>query len=173
MIKVDENTIVEVGKFYLVKHAVVLSGYSDQFLYFVPTIGNIHKDLQFSGPYSHLHIDGRFVKKYDYYGVDSLGRTNHILRYGKDKVSGNLYFLETTYLKRKCIRTTTGINPPEKANKYFEWYNSMIGKSCAGKRCPHLGTTMHERDGVLVCPLHNLNGDMKTEKIIHQCQSGK
>lgn len=46
------------------------------------------------------------------------------------------------------------------------WYNSFLGKSCAGKKCPHLGTTMIEQEGKLVCPLHKLQGCLKTLKII-------
>lgn len=64
------------------------------------------------------------------------------------------------------MRLTTGINPPTHAKNYNDWYKSMIGKSCAGKKCPHLGTIMIEQDGVLVCPLHNLKGCPQKEVII-------
>jgi uncharacterized Zn finger protein (UPF0148 family) len=42
----------------------------------------------------------------------------------------------------------------------------MIGKSCKGKKCPHFGANMIEKNGELVCPIHNLKGDLKTLKIV-------
>lgn len=36
------------------------------------------------------------------------------------------------------------------------------------KAVPHFGTMMHERDGKLICPLHNLEGDIETELIINK-----
>ena len=46
------------------------------------------------------------------------------------------------------------------------WYNSYIGKSCKGKKCPHLGQVMIEHGDRYVCPLHNLVGSKATETII-------
>lgn len=50
--------------------------------------------------------------------------------------------------------------------KVDELENVEVGKSCKGKKCPHFGTTMIEKDGVLICPLHNLKGSLKTSKIV-------
>lgn len=69
---------------------------------------------------------------------------------------------------------TTGIDPPSRQvseygrnnlDKYQQWKESYEGKSCYGKRCPHLGTTMLDLGTHYECPLHKLKGNKKTNKI--------
>ena len=69
---------------------------------------------------------------------------------------------------RYCFRQHFDYQGNRKGLVYWTWYKSMIGKSCKGRRCPHFGTMMHERDGKLICPLHNLEGDIETELIINK-----
>jgi len=162
---VDENTILEVGKFYNVRCAEVKNGHTGTTYAFVPIIGFPHIDSQLGVDYKHYHIDGRFSTGKDIYPVDENGKTNSILQ--TDTSQNWADFVSGEVIKRrKCRRLTTGIKPPPKAEKYNAWYLTMVGKSCKGKRCPHLGTVMHERDGKLVCPLHNLIGCPKKETII-------
>jgi hypothetical protein len=162
---VDENTVLEVGKFYNVRCAEIKNGKTNETHCFVPIIGNPHKDNQFSVNYSHYHIDGRFATENDTYPVDEYGKTNLIIQ--TDKSQEWVYFISGIVIKRKkCKRLTTGIKPPGTATKYHTWYKSMIGKKCKGKKCPHLGTTMLDQDGKWICPLHNLIGCPTTEKII-------
>jgi uncharacterized Zn finger protein (UPF0148 family) len=52
--------------------------------------------------------------------------------------------------------------------KYEEWYLGFLGKHCKGRKCPHFGTDMIEKDGVLICPMHGLTADLKTLKIIER-----
>ncbi len=175
---VEENTELEVGRFYNVRCAAMRRNYSDKFIGLIPVIGEKHQDASFGAAYSHYHIDARFISKSDhmYYAIDLDGKTNAILIAGKDDDKRHDYVSEIIIQKRKCKRLTTGIKPPEigdkfmdgrqKAVAYHEWYKSMTGKSCKGKKCPHLGHTMHERDGYLVCPLHDLIGDIDEEIII-------
>ncbi len=162
---VDENTVVEVGKMYNVRCAVIKAGYSDEIVGCTPIIGERHKDVQFGVDYIHYHVDGRFARRGDWIEVDEEGKTNAIVEIFKVSES-RTYMGEVVIRKRKCKRLTTGIKPPPKAEKYNAWYKTMIGKSCKGRKCPHLGTKMMEENGVLVCPLHNLHGDLITEKII-------
>jgi hypothetical protein len=169
---VNENTVLEVGKYYLVPCAKILSAHSDEFRCFVPILGEPHKDKQFSFDVLHYHVDGRFADNTGAYDVDDEGKTNKIVPFYKNDICRE-YAKEIVIKKRKCKRLTTGINPPRRGlsyntSKYLAWYNSMIGKSCKGKKCPHLGITMHEHDGVLICPLHNLHGCIKTETIIKE-----
>lgn len=153
----------EVGKYYKIKCAVVR--YSDTTAeFYIPVIGGIHKDPQLGVNWFHIHVDGRFKVGHPI-SVDDKGRTNQILEFSEEKLH-RYYFKELVLKRRKCIRDTTGLKPPEKAEKYNAWYKSMLGKSCKGKRCPHLGTEMLERNGVLVCPIHNLHGCPKKEIII-------
>lgn len=172
---VDENTDVVVGRFYNVRCAHLES--DNETIYYVPVIGHAHKDPQFGINTEHYHIDGRFInRKSARYQVDESGKTNKIISI--DNVWTVDQFKGIVVRKLRCKRTTTGIIPPkigeldyfgkQLGEKYHTWYASMVGKSCKGKKCPHLGTMMKETNGVLVCPLHNLHGCVKTEKIIKQ-----
>lgn len=164
---VNEATVLVVGKYYNVRCAHIKNDES-RIDYYTPIYGNIHADAQFGVTEKHYHIDGRFCgreqsKQYD---IDKNGFTNNIV-----SASHNHHKLYEIVIRRmKCKRLTTGIIPPHNKTywnryeykqvpeKYWVWYDKMIGKSCKGKKCPHLGTLMKEKDGVLVCPLHNLNG---------------
>lgn len=161
---VSDATDVVVGKFYNVRCAEI-KNCNDVTFAFVPVIGEKHKDAQFGVDFSHIHIDGRFAGEKDYYNVDADGKTNMILQFDKAGDWSN-YVYQIVIKRRKCKRLTTGIKPPEKAEKYNKWYDSMVGKSCKGKKCPHLGTTMREENGQLICPLHNLKGCPTSEVIV-------
>lgn len=158
----------EVGKYYDVICALLQSKNSD-IITIVPIIGIVHTDPQFGSLKPHYHIDGRFVTKkvQAEFDMDG-GRTNQAV-WIEDGYSPYWNFKLTTTVRLKCKRLETGLIVDKITNhpkRYWWWYETMIGKSCAGKRCPHLGTEMLERDGVLICPLHNLIGDLKTEIII-------
>ena len=155
----NENDTPEVGKFYNVRCAKLVNG-SHHF--FVPIIGIEHCDPQFGkfGQYMHFHRDGRFMKN------DTIHGYSNDVVISSEEYDG--YSMHGIHIKlRKCLRLTTGLLPPEAPkNVYSVWYETMIGKSCAGKKCPHLGTTMMEQDGRLVCPLHSLQGSLETNKIV-------
>ena len=163
----NENDTPILGKIYNVRCAKMQ--YDSGKIHYVPIIGKSHLDKQFSVNFEHYHIDGRFKSNLV---LNSNGYTNSILPINKKEYSHNYYgtFLGIEIKRKKCIRLTTGIMPPKEAqdknSNYMKWYNSFIGKSCKGKKCPHLGTTMFEVDGRLVCPLHKLQGCLTSEKII-------
>lgn len=163
---VNTDTVLEIGKFYNVKCAEVKNGFNHNTFCYVPVIGEKHKDPQFGVDWVHYHIDGRFSTEKDYYDVDSLGRTNRVLSAVPIEKWQSDYVFKIVVKRRKCRRLTTGLIPPSHANKYWDWYKTMVGKSCAGKKCPHLGTAMVEIEGQLICPLHSLIGNLKTNKII-------
>lgn len=156
----NENETPVVGEYYNVMCAVMdKNGKTEA----IPVIGKEHKDIQFGVDYTHYHIDGRFKSRM----VDQNGLTNSIIPTEKE-VSPGYYgvFTGIKVRRKKCIRLSIGIKPPSRKELYMTWYNSMVGKSCKGKKCPHLGTTMLEVNGHLVCPLHKLQGCPSTEKII-------
>ncbi len=173
---IDENTVLQVGKFYKVRCAKI-QVHSGGFEH-VPVIGVIHQDKTFDFFENHVHIDGRFIGCKGHFYVNGEGQTNRVLCVDRVDDFGifSYRFIEFVVKRKKCFRLTTGINPPNPENfdyhgerqwlKYWKWYQTMVGKSCAGKRCPHFGTVMHEQGGRLVCPLHNLTGDIETEVII-------
>jgi len=154
-----EDTEVIIGKYYMVPHAKLKHGNATSY---VAIIGGKHKDQQFGTNKMHWHVDGRFRHKYYDFKPNNDGKTNQVVweeHHSYEPVK------EIVFRRKKCLRLTTGIEPPNYAKKYFDWYRTMIGKSCAGKKCPHLGTTMHESGGELVCPLHDLRG-CPTQEII-------
>lgn len=164
----NENDTPILGKMYNVRCAK-MQEYCGK-IHYVPIIGKRHIDKQFSVNYEHYHIDGRFKSKLVYHPN---GYTNQIISADKKRDNNSIYgtFIGIEIKRRKCIILTTGIMPPSKDKQfknsdYMKWYNSFIGKSCKGKKCPHLGTTMFEVDGRLVCPLHKLQGCLTSEKII-------
>lgn len=160
---VDDKTLVEVGKYYNVR-CYVFEGRRGEKIY-VPILGKPHTDPQFGVHSEHYHIDGRFAKEADRFNVNENGQTNAIL------ATDSYDFKGVEIKRRRCKRITTGINPPERTSpsgsRYWQWHDSMIGKSCKGRKCPHLGTTMREEKGMLVCPLHNLHGSIEKEIIIN------
>lgn len=174
-----EQSVLIVGKMYSVCHAKLIywNGSREHFL---PILPLLHKDAQFGVDYMHYHIDGRFrisgFLRKDF-SVRENGRTNGIVGLPGTNITSYHSVahksLEIVYLDRKCLSTETGIIPPLRQRKggtmpgdYHAWYNSMIGKSCAGKKCPHLGTVMIEKNGQLVCPMHNLIGCPEKEVIV-------
>lgn len=70
----------------------------------------------------------------------------------------------------KAAFTTTGLNISEGAfmqgERYNDWYNSYIGADIKNGLCPHNKATMLLENGKLRCPLHDLHGCPKTNKII-------
>lgn len=155
----------EVGKYYKVvcmEHTCIEKGKKN---IFVPIVDIWHKDAQFGADFFHYHIDGRFTDKYidEHFDIED-GYTNLVI----DNRREYYYNAVGKVVKlRKCRRLTTGLFTFRTPKIYWDWRNTMVGKSCAGKRCPHLGTEMSVIDGRLICPLHNLIGDIQTEKIIN------
>lgn len=155
-----EDTELKVGKIYNVKCAIIQTG-PDKVSY-VPIIGSNHADPQFGTKHTHYHIDGRFCKLKH---MDKSGQTNHPVWTDPGHWESQSY-KGTIVIKRRCARLTTGLKIFNAGNPFGDWYKTMIGKSCAGRKCPHRGTHMLERDGRLLCPLHNLQGSIEDEVII-------
>ncbi len=154
------------GKMYLVAHAHIINKISDHHWADIPVIPIPHKDEAFAPLVSeHYHLDMRFgmptYVKHKYCIQDA--KSNHPVLI-EDWFA---YYVEKIiYLPKRCLRLNTGLNPPQDAVKYNNWYKSMLGKSCAGKRCPHYGATMIEDNGKMYCPMHNLHADPLTLKVV-------
>lgn len=161
----------QVGKYYSVAHAILQTAY--EIFLEVPIIPIFHSDKQFGVDFQHYHIDGRFgmsSRVRFLYNVKN-GTTNHIVVNSED-----VEIVEIVYKRKRCLRVIGGIHPPFhktefKDSKYAVWYTSMIGKSCKGKKCPHLGALMVDNGTDLVCPLHDLHGCRETETIVKHPKS--
>lgn len=166
-----ENPIV--GKFYDVPCIRAIS--TDRFVAILP---HKHTDMQFGSEVAakpHYHFDTRFFAKHDYQllATDFRERCASVHVVSPEHAEWAVRFGYRNYdeirvLKRKCQSTFTGHMKAQlsSGSKAAAWYRSQIGKSCAGRICPHFRQPMLERDGVLECPYHGLIGDPKTEKII-------
>lgn len=158
LIPFAEDTELQVGKTYNVRCAIIRACGTKTT--YIPIIGHAHSDPQFGTNRTHYHIDGRFCRlKY----MDKQGQTNNPVW---TDLGSNPEFKGTVVMKKQCIRLTTGLKVFNVGNPFSDWYKTMIGKSCAGRRCPHRGTYMLERDGRLLCPLHNLQGSIEDEIIL-------
>lgn len=162
----------EVGKLYWRPCAEIMT-IPDGKIYYIPVFEHLHADKQFDFPDEHYHIDGRFEMeprmKQQFNCWD--GYTAAVI---VPNSFATYSFLSISRTKVKCERSHTGLRIPEhpnekqilKVEKYNNWYKSFVGKKCKGKLCPHFGTTMLEKGGLLVCPMHNLIADSRTLKII-------
>lgn len=167
----------EVGKKYPVDCAKVKDTLTGRY-YFIPVFPLRHKDPAFGVKNEHYHLDLRFFvcnKIKETFGIKDFKTlapvwAEHISRFR---------FINIRKRETLCVSTTSGMpmeqiienangySSSTKASKMFiDWQKTMIGKSCAGKRCPHYGTEMIDTGDKLVCPMHNLIGCKTTEKII-------
>jgi hypothetical protein len=139
--------------------------------YCIPVFNHLHADAQFNFPHQHYHIDGRF---------EIHPRMSHRLNIHEGLTrtvilpeGSNTYdFVGLVSQKLVYVREYTGLlfpssaSTPDTLRLYKDWYSSYIGRSCKGRKCPHFGTTMLEKDGKLECPMHHLTADAGTLKII-------
>lgn len=163
-----ENCII--GREYLVAHAKLKMINRCDEIVFVPIIPLKHADLQFVFKDEHYHIDGRFDcnDAKTNAGFDIVGGvTNQIVILDEKSPRHYAYkIIGIEYLVKKCLRKKTGIDPPKNSILYNSWYDTYLGKSCAGKKCPHFGTQMITVKGKTFCPLHNLHADPIKEIIV-------
>ena len=168
---VTQNTELIVGKFYKVKCAELKLHYSNKMvIHFIPIIGEEHRDPQLGVKVKHYHIDGRFNNSLSWFFNMENGRTSTVIpteSENKKKFATYLEFVKVVEKKKRCVRLTTGL-PLFKLPGiiYKQWYKDYVGKSCKGKKCPHLGHKMNIVNGRLECPLHGLLGDIEKEVII-------
>jgi hypothetical protein len=177
--KVTETTEVVVGKFYRVLCAALYLSHwkdeeQDEFIEYIPIIGIAHEDKQFSDVEKHYHIDCRFVKKRKHSIGEQEKCTSEIVLV--ERRAEQHYAKYLVFKRRKCVNKHTRLFIPNFESStvtvFRAWQDSMVGKSCKGRRCPHLATLMQEINGVLVCPLHDLIGCKDTEVIIKQNEQG-
>lgn len=160
---------LQVGSYYKVAHAECdYLGVS----YYIPVIPHKHSDSAFAINIEHYHVDGRFFipdQVVRHFEITD-GKTNHPI-WMTDKYEVAAYrFKRLVFKRRKCIRLNTGLSfgLEHKAGhkRFINWYNSMIGKKCEGKRCPHYGVMMLDEGTHLRCPLHDLHADKETLLVI-------
>ncbi|QEM03099.1 hypothetical protein DIU31_006030 [Mucilaginibacter rubeus] len=163
----------KIGKQYPVKCAEIET--DDERVYYIPVFEHLHADAQFGFALNHYHIDGRFYLHPPMQHLLNVvdGHTAAVIVPELAKTYSFIGIVEKIVM---CVRLTTGLlipdNPTEKQlpkiELYENWYKSFIGKSCKGKKCPHLGTDMQEKNGYLVCPMHDIYADPTSLKVIYK-----
>lgn len=162
--KAHEQSVLTIGKNYMVAHVNVKNPKSKPFIDIdvpiIPVWHNDKKDFNFS--HNHYHIDGRFLsngsKQAKIWRVEE-GLSSMVVSDWMDNTLSDVFFKI-----KKCLRLETGVPGISfHAPEFIKKYN---GKSCKGRKCPHWGTTMNEIDGILICPMHRLKGDVLKEIII-------
>jgi hypothetical protein len=164
--------VYHIGKKYNVCCAK-LRWKDDEQIYYIPVFKHLHADPQFGVIHQHYHIDGRFEihPRMRHWLKINNGHTASVI---VTHAQSGYIFEGIQWQSLKFERFETGLffdpSPNEKQienrSKYNEWYLGYIGHQCKGRRCPHYGTEMLEKDGNLVCPLHHLTADLETLKII-------
>lgn len=152
--------------------------YKGKITYLLPIQGPLHFDKKFGVPEKHYHIDGRFLP---------IGATGIFIHSQHDSTQlnglNNNGVFPSAYNKGfkyklvglmprilKAVYPTTGLNISEGAfyegERYNDWYNTYLGRDIVNGLCPHNRATMLLENGKLRCPLHDLHGCPKTNKII-------
>lgn len=157
---------LEVGKWYLVAHAEMKNNLTNNIWDWIPVIPIAHTDSFAPHVDTHYHLDMRFC-------INSTIKYKFNIRNNQSEVpvvindAWQYKAHKIVYKRKKCISLNTGLNlnRVHEEHDFFKWVNSMKGKSCKGRKCPHFGATMNEVNGELVCPMHGLKGDIKTEII--------
>jgi hypothetical protein len=173
----SQLTNLKIGEYYWVTCAEIMMPQPDGRIYYIPVFDHLHVDPQFGFPNQHYHIDGRFEMeprmRHQFQLKD--GHTSAVIV--PDVISA-YSFLSIAVQKIRCERLETGLCIPQeptekqraKIDQYENWYKGFVGKFCAGRKCPHLGTTMLEKNGFLVCPMHELTADPVTLKVMEKAQ---
>lgn len=159
--------LYKTGVYYDIPCAEILM--DDSRIYHIPVFDHLHADPQFGFPQPHYHIDGRFYmepRMLQFFKVID-GHTSAVIT----EAHKGSYILQKIVLKAVlCERNATGISIPAepdneqkpKIEMYHNWYRKYIGQICEGRKCPHFGTQMLEKQGMLVCPMHELTADLIT-----------
>lgn len=152
--KIDKVLEPVVGKFYWVPCAHT----HNDAIY--PVIPILHKDPDIAPHIGrHYHHDGRFTGRLSTGESFRLDKTNYVVPVEDVK------FIK--YQIRKCMSRVGGLEgKPGRDQVFKEWADTQIGRRCLGTKCPHKGAQMVLEDGLLVCPMHNLIADPKTQKVV-------
>jgi hypothetical protein len=136
----------------------------------IPVINHAHNDVENGQKELHYHADYRFIKCENYEmtfpkAINTHSRHLFIpggeIRPIKEKEGRKL-----EYLVLPCINSEfVGITPVKFIKK------SKFKHNCIHKgKCPHRGYSLDQtkaKDGIITCPLHGLQFDEKTKKIIN------
>ncbi len=166
----------EIGESYEVTCAE-LRWKGDGLLFYIPIFDHLHADPQFGFQHEHYHIDGRFEmhpRMRHWFKITDGHTLTIIVKHN----NGSYRFIKTVKRQLRYERSSTGLlfttepssTSVENLKNYHEWYRTFIGRSCKGNRCPHYGMEMLEKNGKLVCPLHHLTADPKSQLIIPEDQ---
>lgn len=153
---------LKIGEMYMVP-CIVREDMEIDKIYITPVIDHPHSDLENGQRHIHYHADFRFIRynndnPYDIHRTHSRHVFCEILR--PTKANGRLMDIALP-----AIRIHNEIITPSKMISKSKLKHDCIYKG----KCPHRGYPMNQVDAVdgkLTCPLHGLQFDQITHKII-------
>lgn len=135
----------------------------DEKIYITPVINHPHNDKENGQSEVHYHVDYRFVKHKNDKDFPTV-INKHSKHYFVENIrpeGGNIEYFALPVINEEF----TGITPVEMIRK------SKIKNNCIHKgKCPHRGydlSQVNPKDGKITCPLHGLEFEEKTGKLLN------
>jgi hypothetical protein len=159
----DVKHPLKVGNAYLVPCIVKEE---HERIYITPVINHPHTDRENGQAHIHYHVDYRFVKHRSDKAFPTV-INNHSRHYFVDDIrpSEEMHGKLEYFLLPVINEAFTGITPVEFISK------SKLKHKCIHKgKCPHRGYDLSQVapiDGKITCPLHGLEFDADTGKVLN------
>jgi hypothetical protein len=140
-----------------------------------PVIGPLHEDAEIIGfPDLHYHIDWRFVsarlyvRMVDWYGFSKYGASHLLALPLHQGLRAHQIELPKPVIKRlMCKRDFPAYPRISWLNQLEEKYQDCVLKTAV---CPHRGIALDNlpcnEDGIVTCPGHGLQWNLRTGKIV-------
>lgn len=140
---------------------------STERFFVTPVINHPHNDVENGQPEAHYHIDYRFLKHAKDGDYPTIQNKHSRYYFGEDIRPQEELHGELQYLPMPVINAEfAGITPVSLISK------TKLKHRCIHKgKCPHRGFDMAQVpvvDGVIKCPLHGLQFDAKTGKLLNK-----
>lgn len=143
------------GEFYDVP--CIVTREDNNIVYITPVINHPHNDIENGQLYTHYHVDARFV------GIRGVELEDGATYSSEARVMGDLEIFKLRFFHTSHAFITHSGNID----------TSKMKHQCIVRgRCPHRGYDLSREpiiDGVIKCPLHGLEFDAETAKLIKKC----
>jgi hypothetical protein len=136
--------------------------------YITPVINHPHNDIENGQKEIHYHADFRFIKTY---GIAiQRNHRNHIFCEDIRPVLDKYHVIEYLLLPVVNSRLTDEVEQTYQTNVNL-MKKSKLKHDCIYKgKCPHRGYDLSQerpRNGIITCPLHGLQFDEQTGKVLN------
>lgn len=135
-------------------------------MYITPVINHPHNDVENGQHYIHYHADFRFIKYERIAGMQTIKRKHSVHIFCEDIRPTTKLHGKIQHIVLPVVNAEFGAVTPVEAIAKSNLKHDCIYKG----KCPHRGYPLdqvEEINGVITCPLHGLQFDSITHKIIH------